>query len=329
MSNINTPTYQNLVVLAPHSLDSLLPLEIMDDSSAMRAAFVEKYGIWNLPENWKDACGFYVLFSPLRDDNSFEAYVGKATNGFYRRLKTHHEEKAWWRTAILFYRDTSSGFTSTQSSYLEGRMRDILDSSPHVTVHNIAATGDRALPEWEKPAMEAVILSALRIMFLRGYRNASMGLIADNITAGTIDGFKPSRTAQETDGLTRTVQPPVADQPIANSGISVTATERSLMVFPALREWRLGVARESGLAAYLVFSDKELHAIAAANPENIEQLLKVSGVGPAKAEKYGQGILDVLAGFRITQAESPRVNPSDAPNVQPEPKPSKGLFGWM
>lgn len=320
MSSLN---YQNLVVLAPQSLDSLLPLEIIDDTSAVRAAFVEKYGIHSLPDNWKNSCGFYILFSPLRDDNSFEAYVGKATNGFFNRLNHHYDDKSWWRTAMLVYRDTTAGFSSTQSSYLEGRMRDILDLSPHVTVHNIASTGDRTLPEWEKPAMESVVLSALRIMFLRGYRNASMGFVADMITADTVDGFKPARTAPVVPPL---LEKTVTRRPVLVANDMVFALPEQEKKFAALRDWRKQVSKDAGISAYLVFNNKELQSIVEKNPASIEELLSVHGVGQMKADKYGPEVLSILR--RLEKGVQNPVMDS-APPFESASEPAKGLFGWM
>lgn len=297
--------YHKLTVLAPYSLDSLLPLEIMDNSSAVKASFVERYAIDRLSPEWLNACGFYILFSHIKDDGSFDAYVGKASNGFSRRLKSHDENKDFWRVALLIRRDTTDGFTTTESLYLEGRMRKILASSPHVRVHNIAPTGDNTLPEHDKQLMESIVLSALRIMFLRGYRNSSLGFIADSITADKIQGFEPART---------TPTYPIADKHPAfpdmalDSGTSEDDEEfwvydRDQIAsfadtdarFTALRLWRSAKAQGLGLPSYCVFHDKDLRSIAEANPKTLDELTKISGIGPKKLSDYGTEILNVLA----------------------------------
>ncbi len=66
-------------------------------------------------------------------------------------------------------------------------------------------------------------------------------------------------------------------------------------MFVALREWRLSTAREEGIAAFIVAHDSVLAAIAEARPANIAALRRVKGMGPTKLEKYGDGILEVLA----------------------------------
>jgi ATP-dependent DNA helicase UvrD/PcrA len=65
-------------------------------------------------------------------------------------------------------------------------------------------------------------------------------------------------------------------------------------VFAALREWRLGVARDEGRAAFVVAHDSTLAAIAEARPRTLSALRRVKGMGPQKLEKYGDGILAVL-----------------------------------
>ncbi|TNC26564.1 DNA helicase RecQ [Amycolatopsis alkalitolerans] len=67
-------------------------------------------------------------------------------------------------------------------------------------------------------------------------------------------------------------------------------------VFDKLRAWRAGTAKEQGVPAYVIFHDATLRQIATAQPSTLEQLGGVSGVGENKLAKYGQQILDVLAG---------------------------------
>ena len=65
--------------------------------------------------------------------------------------------------------------------------------------------------------------------------------------------------------------------------------------FETLRAWRAGQAREQGVPAYVVFGDKTLVAIAEANPQAIEELKGVFGIGDAKLERYGQAVVAALA----------------------------------
>ncbi|NJC22975.1 DNA helicase-2/ATP-dependent DNA helicase PcrA [Arthrobacter pigmenti] len=64
--------------------------------------------------------------------------------------------------------------------------------------------------------------------------------------------------------------------------------------FEALRSWRLQAAREADVPAFVVFTDATLVAIAEARPDSLTKLAELAGVGPAKLERYGESVLDVL-----------------------------------
>jgi ATP-dependent DNA helicase RecQ len=66
--------------------------------------------------------------------------------------------------------------------------------------------------------------------------------------------------------------------------------------FEALRAWRADVARERKLPAYVIFHDKTLAAIAQASPATVAELGRISGVGQAKLESYGDAVLQVVGG---------------------------------
>ena len=70
---------------------------------------------------------------------------------------------------------------------------------------------------------------------------------------------------------------------------------RDAAVERALRSWRLGLSRQQGVPPYVILHDKTLLAIAAARPQTLEALLRVPGMGPAKADKYGNAILVLVA----------------------------------
>ncbi len=50
------------------------------------------------------------------------------------------------------------------------------------------------------------------------------------------------------------------------------------------------------MPAYVIFHDATLRQIAAQAPRTLAELAAISGVGEAKLAKYGQQILDTLAG---------------------------------
>ncbi|MBV9041604.1 MAG: ATP-dependent DNA helicase UvrD2 [Acidimicrobiia bacterium] len=67
-------------------------------------------------------------------------------------------------------------------------------------------------------------------------------------------------------------------------------------LFEALKSWRAATAKRSGVPAYVIFHDTTLAALAEAKPRDRSGLLAVPGLGPVKAERYGDAVLAVLAG---------------------------------
>ncbi|MDF2758259.1 MAG: uvrD2 [Thermomicrobiales bacterium] len=61
-----------------------------------------------------------------------------------------------------------------------------------------------------------------------------------------------------------------------------------------LREWRRQEAADQQLPAYCVFTDATLIAIAEARPRSIGELIKVQGLGPTKADRYGEHLLAII-----------------------------------
>jgi DNA helicase-2/ATP-dependent DNA helicase PcrA len=63
----------------------------------------------------------------------------------------------------------------------------------------------------------------------------------------------------------------------------------------SLKRWRLERAKEEGKPAFVVFHDSTLAAIAGRRPASLAELGGVSGVGPAKLERYGADVLAAVA----------------------------------
>jgi len=66
-------------------------------------------------------------------------------------------------------------------------------------------------------------------------------------------------------------------------------------VLEALKTWRARTARATGVPAFVVFHDTTLAAMAEAKPRDRTALLSLPGVGPVKAGRYGDAVLEVVA----------------------------------
>ncbi len=66
-------------------------------------------------------------------------------------------------------------------------------------------------------------------------------------------------------------------------------------IFEALRKLRRDLAKDQGLAAYMVFADKTLLEMAERRPATLDDLRGIHGVGERKIALYGEVFLDAIA----------------------------------
>jgi len=113
------------------------------------------------------------------------------------------------------------------------------------------------------------------------------------LTAGSSDILKGGRS------LSLRVEPPagarrrerVARSPVASIQLPGEAASR----FESLRLWRSETARTQSVPAYVIFHDSTLREIALAQPDDLDALAGISGIGVGKLERYGRAVLDALA----------------------------------
>ncbi|MEH1012820.1 ATP-dependent DNA helicase UvrD2 [Micromonospora sp. CPCC 206060] len=70
-------------------------------------------------------------------------------------------------------------------------------------------------------------------------------------------------------------------------------------LFERLRLWRIRVAGEQKVPAYVVFTDATLTALAERKPSRTEELLAIAGIGPRKLGLYGEAVLALVAGAAV------------------------------
>ena len=65
-------------------------------------------------------------------------------------------------------------------------------------------------------------------------------------------------------------------------------------LFEALRAYRLQRSRKDGVPPYHVASDRTLREIAQLKPTSLDVLQLAHGIGPAKLDRYGEELLEVV-----------------------------------
>ena len=102
------------------------------------------------------------------------------------------------------------------------------------------------------------------------------GQTPESLAAGTLRKARPGRSKS---------------QKVAVGDLS----ESDQLLFERLRTLRKTIADRQGVPAYVVFNDAVLVSMARTRPRSDAELLAISGVGPAKLEKYGERFLSELA----------------------------------
>lgn len=64
--------------------------------------------------------------------------------------------------------------------------------------------------------------------------------------------------------------------------------------FSKMRDARKSIAKEEGLAAFLIFLDEELAGLAKLEELTLTKMKTIKGIGDKKVEKYGQRLLNLL-----------------------------------
>ncbi len=83
-----------------------------------------------------------------------------------------------------------------------------------------------------------------------------------------------------------------ADRRDPGDEVALTAAQK--VAVADLRAWRAAEAKALGKPAFVIFGDRVLHQLAVDAPATLAELQEVSGIGPAKAERWGTAILQVL-----------------------------------
>ena len=95
-----------------------------------------------------------------------------------------------------------------------------------------------------------------------------------------------------------------------NLRATLSGPERAL--YDRLRAWRNGRAETDGVPPYVILSNRQLTEVARRRPDTLAALQAIKGIGSAKAQRYGEAMLAVVAA------------PESAPESAPEAAPPAG-----
>jgi hypothetical protein len=87
---------------------------------------------------------------------------------------------------------------------------------------------------------------------------------------------------------------------------AVAMDEAQQRSFDGLRTWRLVRARELGVPAYRVLTNRVMERVARANPTTVERLSALPGVGPSTVTSHGEAIVGVLRSCAVRAQSATR-----------------------
>lgn len=131
----------------------------------------------------------------------------------------------------------------------------------------------RAEPEEERRLLYVGITRARRCLFLTWPMDARSG---------------PSPFLDELEVR------PSATLPRSTMSRPPVAVKAGGALFDRLKEWRRKRAQADGMPAYVVFHDRTLAEIAEVRPKDWADLAAITGVGPAKLERYADEVLTIV-----------------------------------
>ena len=172
---------------------------------------------------------------------------------------------------------------------LRGKRTDKVAQHGHEALSTFGIGADVSEAQWRSVLRQLIALGHLRTE--GEYNTFELTDTAREVLRGevrmllrvSVDAPKKSRAARVAKASRGDKPPPLA------------LDDGGLARFAALKAWRGEVAREHNLPAYVVFHDATLAEMARAQPDSLDALAGISGVGAKKLEAYGQEILRVLA----------------------------------
>ena len=156
----------------------------------------------------------------------------------------------------------------------------------HTSLSTFGIGSDLSDGEWRGVVRQ---LLARGLLGVDGEGYGTLQLTADS--AEVLSGAREVRFRREAPKAART-RTRSAGKGQAKAAVDLDDTAAA--VFERLRAWRAATAKEAGVPAYVVFHDATLRDIAVLRPTTSDELGTVSGVGAAKLEKFGDGVLEAV-----------------------------------
>lgn len=107
------------------------------------------------------------------------------------------------------------------------------------------------------------------------------------------------------------------------SAVTVSRHSENMELFERLKVLRKEIADEINYPAFVVMSDKTLHALATDMPTTLETFGNTFGIGEHKRDTYGKRFIEMIKRYAPAEVELPIKEDSVIPVSQKEPKEEK------
>jgi RecQ family ATP-dependent DNA helicase len=123
-------------------------------------------------------------------------------------------------------------------------------------------------------------------------------LLSDGVVEEFAGRDPASSRSKKSKPPAKTASAKAGDSAAAVSTEPVALSAKGEALAARLKEWRTAEAKRQGIPAFMVLHDRTLATVAQARPANPRQLLEISGMGPAKVERFGAAIIELCSAAR-------------------------------
>ena len=174
---------------------------------------------------------------------------------------------------------------------LRGTTTEKIERAGHDRLSTFGVGADRGKHEWRSLIRQMVATGFLRLD-IGGYGGISMTGKGRGLLQGESRFlYRPDTVRARPDAPARDAGGRRRKEP---DGAPLSASEAALL--EALKALRLRLARERGVPAYVVFSDRTLIDMARRKPRTEEEFAEVNGVGAAKLAAFAEPFLAAIEG---------------------------------
>ena len=132
------------------------------------------------------------------------------------------------------------------------------------------------------------------------------------------------RSVEITDGLVKVqlskpVEVKVAERKPTEVKFDEPPATYDIKLYEVLRLWRNRLAEEQQNPPYVILTNGDIKAICSLYPRSIEELTAIKGIGPRKAQNYGEAILGMVSAHVTENGIVPGSTLTEPPQDEPSP----------